>query len=104
MGKKKYKPPENLTDEQKAERIKLIAEHRQKGLRWTDISKILNIEAYNIESFWYRYGPNKEKPKHVEPGHTLRKCMTCRKEFSSQGPHNRMCDQCRALADSSIGG
>lgn len=25
----------------------------------------------------------------------IRKCMTCRKDFPSEGSHNRMCDDCR---------
>ena len=29
---------------------------------------------------------------------TLRSCMHCRKEFASEGPHNRLCGRCRNLS------
>lgn len=28
-----------------------------------------------------------------------RPCLRCRKEFTSEGPHNRLCDQCRQVAN-----
>lgn len=30
--------------------------------------------------------------------HRVRPCMTCSTPFNSEGPHNRMCDHCRAKA------
>ncbi len=34
----------------------------------------------------------------VQDNLTERSCMTCRKNFGSEGPHNRMCDPCRRTA------
>jgi len=33
-----------------------------------------------------------------ERGQSRRRCMTCTKPFSSDGPHNRMCESCRQLS------
>ncbi len=42
--------------------------------------------------------PNVPMPRKKRPATTTRRCMTCREEFRSEGPHHRMCDQCRAGA------
>ncbi len=35
-------------------------------------------------------------PAYLRP--QMRACMRCSKGFESDGPHNRMCDECRAAA------
>lgn len=34
--------------------------------------------------------------------YTVRPCITCRKEFTSEGAHNRMCVSCRNLSEGMI--
>ncbi len=43
-----------------------------------------------------RRKPSIRKPKPATT--TRRPCMTCRSEFKSTGPGNRMCDACRREA------
>lgn len=37
----------------------------------------------------------REKPPVVKPGRTTRACMCCGKPFASEGPHHRLCGDCR---------
>lgn len=36
------------------------------------------------------------KPAYLRPSDKLRRCLRCSAMFASQGPHNRLCDPCRA--------
>jgi hypothetical protein len=35
----------------------------------------------------------------AKPGHTLRPCLKCSNPFNSEGPHNRLCGNCRNETD-----
>jgi DnaJ-class molecular chaperone len=37
-------------------------------------------------------------PRWERPATTTRRCMTCRGEFKFEGPHHRMCNDCRGKA------
>lgn len=44
--------------------------------------------------------PAPSVPRKPRPGRTQRNCLCCGGEFSSEGPHNRLCDGCRRIAAS----
>ncbi len=35
----------------------------------------------------------------ANPGRILRPCLNCRRKFNSEGPHNRLCGNCRNETD-----
>lgn len=39
--------------------------------------------------------PPPAAPRKPRPGRSERNCMCCGTPFSSEGPHNRMCERCR---------
>lgn len=39
------------------------------------------------------------KPKADESQRAKRKCLMCRRDFMSEGPHNRRCKPCRNLVN-----
>tara|TARA_R110002094_G_scaffold53154_10_gene64545 strand:+ start:523 stop:765 length:243 start_codon:yes stop_codon:yes gene_type:complete len=61
-----------------------------------------NGRGYVLDDGVVVFGPNtiaqaEEKRDALErkARHKIRKCLTCPQEFMSEGPHNRMCGQCR---------
>lgn len=46
-----------------------------------------------------RKGPPAKRPRKQSEKTTKRPCMTCRREFDSEGKHNRMCSYCAAKGD-----
>jgi len=38
----------------------------------------------------------KYQPAYLRPSDKPRRCLRCSRMFASQGPHNRLCDPCRA--------
>lgn len=63
------------------------------GLALQTVSNRLNRDRRAHEAA-AASGP-KTRPK---PG-TVRPCLCCRKDFLSEGAHNRLCNRCRALGD-----
>ena len=53
---------------------------------------------YHYEQIKYRETQAADAAKHVARCR-VRRCLSCSIEFGSAGPHNRMCDGCRAGAE-----
>lgn len=54
-------------------------------------------EVFNSASHAGGVAGQMNKAARRDAGRTKRKCLCCRKEFMSEGSHNRMCDPCRRL-------
>ena len=78
-----------LTPEERAERLALIKEGKEKGLTWAQMGAQLNIAGYSLES-WYN-----RRVRHEKNALSERACMCCKRPFESEGPHNRLCPECR---------
>lgn len=78
-----------LTPEERAERLALIKEGKEKGLTWAQMGATLGIAGYSLES-WYN-----RKARLQRHALSERACMCCKRPFESEGPHNRMCAECR---------
>lgn len=78
-----------LTPEERAERLALIKEGKEKGMTWAQMGAQLNIAGYSLES-WYNRRTRLDRATLSQ-----RPCMCCRKPFESEGAHNRLCPECR---------
>lgn len=76
--------------------IETIAKMRGEGSSYMDISGIVGHSVHWCISVAEDYGINKgAKPLIEKPaGPATRKCMCCRKNFSSHGIGNRLCSEC----------
>ena len=89
-----------LTDEQ-------VAEIRKSAELSHELAKRFDVSARTIRSIKNRQlyrapappeAPRKQAGLHVAPKPMLRPrpCMCCRKEFDSEGNHNRLCCDCKS--------
>ena len=89
-----------LTDEQ-------VAEIRKSAELSHELAKRFDVSARTIRSIRSRQlyrvpappeAPRKQAGLHVAPKPMLRPrpCMCCRKEFDSEGNHNRLCCDCKS--------
>ena len=89
-----------LTDDQ-------VTEIRNSGKLSHELAKLFNVSARTIRSIRNRQvyrvpappeAPRKQAGLHVAPKPMLRPrpCMCCRKEFDSEGNHNRLCCDCKS--------
>lgn len=89
-----------LTDEQ-------VDEIRKSGKLSHELAKLFNVSDRTIRSIRSRQvyqvpappeAPRKQAGLHVAPKPMLRPrpCMCCRKEFDSEGNHNRLCCDCKS--------
>ena len=89
-----------LTDDQ-------VTEIRNSGKLSHELAKLFNVSDRTIRSIRSRQlyivpappeAPRKQAGLHVAPKPMLRPrpCMCCRKEFDSEGNHNRLCCDCKS--------
>ncbi len=96
MTRTKYVMGLEWTEDDISELIKLLQEDDrltvdQIGKRLNRTSAAVNsaITRYSLVGMTNNCGTSTRRGK-------LRKCLTCSREFWSQGSHNRMCVRCRA--------
>lgn len=78
-----------LTAEQVAARWRFIAECRADKLSIEAMAKRLRLHTDALVLWMDR---------NVQTRTTQRACLRCRKEFASEGPHHRMCGDCRGMS------
>lgn len=83
-----------LTPAQRAERLALIADHRAAGMNSTTMAPLLGVSPNYLRN-WIQ---NEAKRQEVDAAAATkpRQCLGCVATFDSEGPHNRMCPNCRA--------
>ena len=74
-------------------------------LHWQGIADSLTGRRVSGQAIQYHYGQIKEREERAAAAAKIaarcktRSCLSCSKEFRSEGPHNRMCDPCRLGAE-----
>ena len=63
------------------------------GLYWA----VFNSDNERVSGFMDRHGEAEDRLNklNAEAAVKPRRCMCCRHEFKSEGPHNRLCGKCR---------
>jgi hypothetical protein len=80
----------HLTPEQRDHRVEIIRKGREDGLTWEQMGQMLDMKGTSLES-WY----NRNHRFHRDVA-KVRPCMCCKKDFPSEGNHNRLCLRCRS--------
>lgn len=70
-----------------------VIERKTAGAGYAEIAEQLGRPKGSIETVWHRH---LSLGKRGEKTITQRPCMCCAKTFSSEGPHNRLCGNCRS--------
>jgi DNA-binding transcriptional MerR regulator len=84
----KPKPDVGLWDERA---LRQARDWKAAGFSISDIAQALDKNPIHVQMKWDMDGFSLEiKPK------DKRKCLSCSSVFDSEGPHNRICDGCRA--------
>jgi hypothetical protein len=78
-----------LSPEEMDRRLDHIREGIRLSKKWADIGQGIGLTGSAAVRFWHRYGAEKKVLDR-------RICMCCRKEFESEGKHNRLCIRCKA--------
>lgn len=77
-----------IDPDEKAKRITQIQSLLDQGKKWSEIGVKLGMKESAASHFWHRHGnPKKQTNK--------RQCMCCKRDFDSEGKHNRLCIRCK---------
>lgn len=86
-------------------RREIVERGRKEGRTWDQIAEeVGNITAKGLSCWWAtqtrihrreKARSYMRKPEGPPPGTTRRSCLRCQKAFDSEGPHNRLCSNCR---------
>jgi hypothetical protein len=77
-----------IDPEEKEKRITYIQSALNEGKKWAEIGAHIGMKESAVAHFWYRYGNTKKETN-------KRQCMCCKRDFESEGKHNRLCIRCK---------
>ena len=86
-----------ITPDERKRRIAALNAGRAEGLSLTAIARLLDIPPATFGN-WVKNQEAAAQERVVAPPPVMRPCLRCRRDFPSEGIHNRMCDPCRNYA------
>lgn len=81
-----------------AEQDERLLQMHKNGDRLTEMSNTLGRSFGAIRARLEKLSYRKHLPRSA--GKDTRPCLGCRRDFASEGPHNRLCSRCRDAARS----
>lgn len=84
-----------LSAAQRKHRMDTVTAGKREGLSLPQIAQRLGI-SYEILRQWLKNKAHQEQCSKLKLPTVQRKCLKCRRDFESQGAHNRLCSSCNS--------